>query len=76
MEQIIHDVYILKCLIGVMAACFLILFYAISKPFTNELPKGRRATKEEINNLFDTVDPINPEKIQEFCDYEILQHRN
>ena len=76
MQQIIHDVYILKCLIGVMAACFLIIIYAISKPIKNELPTGRRATKEEINNLFDTVDPINSEKIQRYSDYEILQHRN
>ncbi len=55
------------CLLISQFTFFLIVIYAIFQPARHAKIKGRRASKEEIDLLFDTVDPFNPASIQEFC---------
>lgn len=58
-------------IIGLLAS-ILMLLYAVYQPQChakkNKSKGWRPLTEEEINDLFDAVDPINPQKKQVFSD--------
>jgi len=64
-------VYLLKIAAVMLAAAVGFLLYILQSE-RHEKIKCRRTTKEAIDHLFDTVDPINPEKIQEYGDHQGL----
>jgi len=57
--------FLLKIAATMLAAVIVFIIYLLQSE-RHEKIECRRTTKETIDNLFDTADPINPEKIQGF----------
>ena len=63
------NLLLLKFFCTSICTAYVLFYFFIIKPIKNAITESRPTTKEEIDDLFDTIDPINPKKIQGFSNH-------